>query len=114
MAKLKIVTTQMVNQTAKGDYAFEMEALEGLDAEIIETPATEAEFLAAARDADAVYSRGVALPLTKRIIDASRSARSSRSAASASTPSTWRPRPPGASPSPTAPTPSSRRSPITP
>lgn len=69
MPKLKIVTTRMVNQTSPGDYAFEMEALEGLDAEIIETPATEAEFLAAARDADAVYSRGVALPFSKRIID---------------------------------------------
>jgi D-3-phosphoglycerate dehydrogenase / 2-oxoglutarate reductase len=69
MAKLKIVTPKLATLTAMGgDYGFEMEALEGLDAEIIEVPAEKEDvFIAAAKDADAVYSRG--MKLTKRIID---------------------------------------------
>ena len=46
----------------------EMEALQGLDAEIVEVPAgSEDAFVAAARDADALYATG--MPITKRIID---------------------------------------------
>lgn len=69
MAKLKIVTPKLATLTALGgDYGFEMEALEGLDAEIVEVPADKEDvFIAAAKDADAVYSRG--MKLTKRIID---------------------------------------------
>ncbi len=36
--------------TAGGGYAYEMEALEGLDAEIVECPATEEGFIAAATE----------------------------------------------------------------
>jgi hypothetical protein len=45
--------------TAGGGYAHEMEALEGLDAEIVECPATQEGFIAAARDADAIYAKGM-------------------------------------------------------
>ena len=70
MAKLKIVTPKLATLTAVGgDYAFEKEALEGLDCEIVEVPADKEDaFIAAAKDADAVYSRG--MKMTKRIIDA--------------------------------------------
>jgi D-3-phosphoglycerate dehydrogenase len=45
-----------------------MEALQGLDAEIVEvSAASEDAFVAAARDADALYAKG--MPITKRIID---------------------------------------------
>jgi D-3-phosphoglycerate dehydrogenase / 2-oxoglutarate reductase len=49
-------------------YELEMEALQGLDADIVEVPAgSEDAFVAAARDADALYAKG--MPITKRIID---------------------------------------------
>ena len=45
-----------------------MEALQGLDAEIVEVAAaSEDAFVAAARDANALYAKG--MPITKRIID---------------------------------------------
>ena len=44
-----------------------MEALEFLNAEIVEGPANEAGFMAASRDADAIYAKGI--PITKAIID---------------------------------------------
>src|ERR1044072_1416266 len=44
-----------------------MEPLEGLDAEIVEGPASEDAFIAAATDADPVYGTGI--PITKKIID---------------------------------------------
>jgi D-3-phosphoglycerate dehydrogenase len=53
---------------AGGGNAFESEALEGLDAEIVEVPADEAAFIAAARDADAIYAKGNAI--TAAIINA--------------------------------------------
>jgi D-3-phosphoglycerate dehydrogenase len=65
MAKFRIVTTNF--QGALG-YAYEMEALEGLDAEIVETPADAAAFTQAARTADAIYGKG--LPITADIIKA--------------------------------------------
>ena len=68
MAKFKIVTPAGASfTTAGGGYDFEMEALEFLDAEIVEGPANEAGFMAASRDADAIYAKGI--PITKAIID---------------------------------------------
>jgi D-3-phosphoglycerate dehydrogenase len=43
------------------DFRFEMEALEGLGS-IVEIPADEAGFIAAAQDADAIYCRGSRVP----------------------------------------------------
>jgi D-3-phosphoglycerate dehydrogenase / 2-oxoglutarate reductase len=69
MAQFKIVTPAGASFTvAGGGYDHEMEALEGMGAEIVECPATEDGFIAAARDADAVYAKG--MPLTRRMIDA--------------------------------------------
>jgi D-3-phosphoglycerate dehydrogenase len=49
-------------------YKLEMEALAALDAEIVEVKAaTEEEFIAAARHADAIIAKG--RPISKRIID---------------------------------------------
>ena len=60
MPKFRIVTPAGASfSTAGGGYAHEMEALEGLDAEIVECPATQEGFIAAARDADAVYAKGM-------------------------------------------------------
>src|SRR6478736_5021767 len=69
MAKYRIVTPAGASFTvAGGGYALESEALHGMDAEIIEAPNDEAGFIAAARDADAIYAKGI--PITKSIIDA--------------------------------------------
>jgi D-3-phosphoglycerate dehydrogenase len=69
MAKYKIVTPAGASFTvAGGGYGLESEALQGLDAEIIEAPMDEAGFIAAAKDADAIYAKGI--PITKTIIDA--------------------------------------------
>lgn len=69
MAKFKIVTPAGASfSVAGGGYGYEMEALEGLDAEIVECPATEEGFIAAARDADAVYAKG--MKFTRRMIEA--------------------------------------------
>jgi len=51
-----------------GGYSYEMEALEGLDAEIFECPATEEAFIAAAKGVDAVYAKG--MKFTRRMIEA--------------------------------------------
>ena len=68
MPKFKIMTPAGASFTvAGGGYALESEALEGLDTEITEGPADEAQFIAAARDADAIYGKGI--PITKAIID---------------------------------------------
>ena len=70
MAKFRIVTPAGASFTiACGGYDLEMEALReaGVDAEIVEAPATEDGFLDAARDADAIYAKGI--PITKKIID---------------------------------------------
>ena len=69
MAKFKIVTPRADSFTMPGaGYELEMEALQGLEAEIVEvSPASEDAFIAAARDADALYAKG--MPITKRIID---------------------------------------------
>ena len=68
MPKFRILTPAGASFTvAGGGYDLEMEALQGMDAEIIEGPATEEGFIAAAKDADAIYAKG--MPITKRIID---------------------------------------------
>src|SRR5260370_15060280 len=69
MSKFKIVTAKGASFTvAGGGYGFEKEALDPIGAEIVEAPANEAEFIAAARNADAIYAKG--MPITKTIIDA--------------------------------------------
>jgi D-3-phosphoglycerate dehydrogenase len=69
MTKFKIVTPAGASFTvAGGGYEYEMEALEGLGAEIVECPATEEGFIEAARDADAVYAKG--MKFTRRMIEA--------------------------------------------
>ncbi|BBK37193.1 2-ketogluconate reductase [Allostella sp. ATCC 35155] len=69
MAKFRILTPAGASFTvAGGGYQYEMEALEGLDAEIVECPATEAGFIAAAAGADAVYAKG--MKFTRAMIDA--------------------------------------------
>ncbi|MBL6076697.1 C-terminal binding protein [Belnapia sp. T18] len=69
MAKYRIVTPAGASFTvAGGGYALESEALDGLDAEIVEAPTDTAGFIAAAKDADAIYAKGI--PITKEIIDA--------------------------------------------
>jgi D-3-phosphoglycerate dehydrogenase len=62
MGRFKIIAP------AGGGNAFESEALEGLDAEIVEVAGDEAAFIAAARDADAIYAKGNRI--TAAIIDA--------------------------------------------
>ena len=68
MARYRIVTPAGASfTTAGGGYDYEMEPLEGIDAEIVEGPTDEAGFIAAARDADAIYAKGI--KITKAIID---------------------------------------------
>ncbi len=69
MSKFKVVTPKGASFTvAGGGYAYEMEALAPIGAEIVEAPNDEAAFIAAARQADAIYAKGI--PITKTIIDA--------------------------------------------
>ncbi len=69
MPKYRVVTPKGASFTVAGsDYSFEREALDPIDAEIVEAPANEAEFIAAAKTADAIYAKGI--PITKSIIDA--------------------------------------------
>ncbi|MCU0887134.1 MAG: C-terminal binding protein [Rubritepida sp.] len=63
MAKFRIVTPAGASFTvAGGGYELEMEALAGLDAEIVEAPTDTAGFIAAAKDADAIYAKGIPFP----------------------------------------------------
>jgi D-3-phosphoglycerate dehydrogenase / 2-oxoglutarate reductase len=69
MPKFRIVTPKGASfTTAGGGYAFEKEALDPIEAEIVEAPANEDEFIAAARTADAIYAKGI--PISRKIIDA--------------------------------------------
>jgi D-3-phosphoglycerate dehydrogenase len=70
VSKLKIITPAggSFATTLGGGYEFEMEALEGLDYEIVEVPANEAGFIAGCGDADALYAKGTSF--TKKMIDA--------------------------------------------
>src|SRR3954462_5493192 len=68
MPKFRVVTPKGASFTvAGGGYGFELEALDPIGAEIVEAPANEAEFIKAARSADAIYAKG--LPISKKIID---------------------------------------------
>src|ERR1700739_1299257 len=69
MSKYRVVTPKAASFTvAGGGYAYEQEALDPIGAEIIEAPANEAEFIAAAKTADAIYAKG--MRITKTVIDA--------------------------------------------
>ena len=60
MAKFKIATPAGASfTTAGGGYDYEMEPLDGIDAEIVEGPTDEDGFIAFAQDADAVYGKGM-------------------------------------------------------
>ena len=69
MAKFKIATPAGASYSVAGvGYKVELEGLAPLDAEIVEVPGTtEEEFIAGARDADALYAKG--RRITKKIID---------------------------------------------
>jgi D-3-phosphoglycerate dehydrogenase len=71
VARFKIVTQHAATASfgvSGGGYKLEMEALGALDAEIVEVTApSEDEFIAAARDADALIAKG--RPMTRRIIE---------------------------------------------
>jgi D-3-phosphoglycerate dehydrogenase len=69
MSKFKVVTPKGASFTvAGGGYGFEKEALDPVGAEIVEAPANEAQFIAAARTADAIYAKG--MRISKAVIDA--------------------------------------------
>jgi D-3-phosphoglycerate dehydrogenase len=69
LAKFRILTPAGASFTvAGGGYDYEMEALEAIGAEIVECPASEAGFVAAAPGADAVYAKG--MKFTRAMIDA--------------------------------------------
>lgn len=68
MAKFKIATPAGASfTTAGGGYDDEMAPLEGIDAEIVEGPATEDGFIAFCQDADVIYAKG--MRFSKRLID---------------------------------------------
>src|SRR4051812_1861842 len=69
VAKFRIATPAGASFTvAGGGYGYELEALTPIEAEIYEVAAgSEDEFVTAAKDADALYAKG--LPITKRMID---------------------------------------------
>src|SRR5438552_5654494 len=71
VGRFKIVTQHAATASfgvSGGRYKLEMEALGALDAEIVEvTGQSEDEFIAAARDADALIAKG--RPITRRIIE---------------------------------------------
>ena len=69
MAKFRIATPAGASfSVAGGGYGYELEALTPIDAEIFEVAAgSEDEFVAAAKNADALYAKG--RPITKRMID---------------------------------------------
>lgn len=68
MPRFRILTPAGASFTvAGGGYDYEMEALDGLDAEIVEGPADETGFAEAARDADAIYGKGIRI--TRAIIE---------------------------------------------
>jgi D-3-phosphoglycerate dehydrogenase / 2-oxoglutarate reductase len=68
MAKFKIITPSADSFTMPGaGYELEMEALQGLDAEIVEvSAASEDAFVTAARDADALYAKGMPITYYRR------------------------------------------------
>ena len=71
MAKFKVVTQKPAGVTfdlADGFYTLEKQSLDPIDAEILEVDAqSEDEFIAEARDADAIIGRG--RRMTREIIE---------------------------------------------
>jgi D-3-phosphoglycerate dehydrogenase len=69
MPGFKVVTPAGASFTvAGGGYELENEALTPLGAQITEVPSgSEDEFIAGARDADAIYAKGI--PITRRVIE---------------------------------------------
>jgi D-3-phosphoglycerate dehydrogenase len=69
LAKFRVATPAGASFTvAGGGYGYELEALTPIDAEIYEIPmGSEDEFVAAAKDCDALYAKG--RPITKKMID---------------------------------------------
>lgn len=68
MAKFKIATPAGASfTTAGGGYEYEMEPLEGIDAEIVEGPTDEDGFIKFARDADVIYGKGIRF--TRKIVE---------------------------------------------
>ena len=65
---LRILTPAAPPPTGSGAYQYELEALEGLGAQIVECPPTEAGFIAAAKGVDAVYAKG--MKFTRAMIEA--------------------------------------------
>src|ERR1700710_3248227 len=69
MPKFRILTPKGASfSVASSNYDYEKEALDPIDAEIIEAPANEAEFIAAAKTADAIYAKS--MRISKTVIDA--------------------------------------------
>src|SRR5215467_16306498 len=69
MPKFRILTPAGLSfSNIGGGYSFEMEALDGLEAEIFECPANEEAFIAAAAGVDAVYAKG--MKFNRRMIQA--------------------------------------------
>jgi D-3-phosphoglycerate dehydrogenase len=73
MSHYRIATPAGTKTAGAGAYDYEMEALAGTGAEIFEVPATEAGFIEGARDADAIYAKGMAI--SKPMIDSLRRCR---------------------------------------
>jgi D-3-phosphoglycerate dehydrogenase len=68
VAKFKIATPAGASFTVEGGgYDHEMEALRGIEAEIVEGPTDEDGFIQFAQDADAIYAKGIRF--TKKIVD---------------------------------------------
>jgi D-3-phosphoglycerate dehydrogenase / 2-oxoglutarate reductase len=69
VAKFTILTPAAASfTTSGGGYDYELEALEGMGAEIVECAPTEEAFITAAPNADAVYAKG--MKFTAKMIDA--------------------------------------------
>jgi len=69
LAKYKIATPAGASfSTHGGGYEYEMEPLEGIDAEIVEGPTDEDGFIKFAQDADAIYAKGIRF--TKTVVEA--------------------------------------------
>jgi D-3-phosphoglycerate dehydrogenase / 2-oxoglutarate reductase len=69
MSKFLVFAPVSVPSKARGaHYPYEMEALQSVDAEIVECDKTEDGFIAAAKEADAIYVQGATV--TRRMIEA--------------------------------------------
>src|ERR1700752_4803745 len=60
MSRIRILTPAGLSfSNSSGGYSFELEALEGLNVEIVECATTPEAFIAAAKGIDAVYAKGM-------------------------------------------------------